>query len=158
MTTTSPEKPKHYISFKYLKNVTLCIPNGVMAPIPASTKMVTTSIPNRSKRGEYWQAQTSVFDLEKEHLVPLKDEGIYVDADFESLTPAMRQHTEQEAIKTSLANKKENAKVRDYLHSLAQSSFSDLGDGRTVEIPPSIMILQDSEAKPQVQLETHKHE
>lgn len=70
----------------------------------------------------------------------------------------MRAEVEKEAIAAATANRKENDRVRKYLHGLAAESQSDLGDGRIVTIPPAIEIISDSEATPMRPMETHVSE
>ncbi len=155
--TTEPKQ--HCIRFRYLRNISIHLPNGQIANIPHRTVPVQTSIPVRGSRPvEYWQAMSSEFDLTVIHEVCLKSETPMVPEDTDSLTPLMRAEVEKEAIAAASANRRENDRVRRYLHGLAAESTSDLGDGRIVTIPATVEIVSDSEATAMRPMQTHVSE
>lgn len=140
---------KHCIRFRYLRNCTINLPEGRLMPfIPHRTVPVTTSIPKRDGgryTGEYHQALTAQFDLNKIHEVELLDESPKIPIRDKNISAKYYAKLVEEAHATAFDARKKNNELRLRLKGYAQPSTSTLSDGRVVEIPPAIEIIADEQ-------------
>jgi len=137
------------IKFKYLRNVTVDLGTGQFFSIPHAHRIIQTSCIDTDRErvaqtgSRYRTAALSTFDMGKVFEIELLDETPQIPKKTALMSEKYWERLRDEALDRAMENKRKNDITRQRLAGYSKPSSSELPNGTTVTIPPTIQILGD---------------